>query len=108
MGGAWISGLVERAGSDICKKPRASRSRPPRPGVRGVHNSGLVRNPRENRVSREPASDRRAEILAFLAPLVSASLLFVLLRGARPSRPPGFPRLARCETDRVRLLVDWH
>src|ERR1700761_5409820 len=62
---------------------------------------------REHPHSRQcQSADIYAEILALLAALVSASFLFVLLRGACASRSPRCADVAGREVDRIRFLAD--
>jgi len=100
VGGAGISGNIERTDSEFCRECRASSEVDWRAGNRGSGDSGLVPGGKASRWA------VCAKVVAFLAALVSPPVFPFLFRRAGTARAPDFAGLERRELDRVRSLAD--
>src|SRR5579863_592886 len=114
MGGTELSGNFQRADFDLRGKPRAAVEAPGRPvGGRGGDYGGLPCGRGlgffragfgAGRAWR--GAELRAEILAFLAALVSASVFSFLFRGNERNGAADSAAMAGREADRVRSLAN--
>src|SRR5216683_448435 len=116
MGGAWIFGDLERTDCDFRGEPGASFAVAQRAGARGTADRSFVSSGSECLESDVTSGRTRAdsqkwlshfyaEILAFLAALVSASLFLVLLRGVGRAGALGVAAMAGRQADRFRSLA---
>src|SRR5580692_538280 len=107
MVGLWLFGRVEFSGRFLRAESAASLTLALVESVCGRRDSRSL--PPASALRRSDCAAPallHCAVVAFLATLVSASFLFVLLRAVGVFDEAGQPALARCQADRIRLLAD--